>query len=220
VPRSELNRWWRIGAALAAPLIRLLLRVRIEGIERVPLGGPAVLAFNHVSVLDGPVLAVVTARRLRRPTRYLVAAEMFKRRLIGWILRRYGQISIRRGQGDSEAIDVAMRSLREGGLVGIAPEGRVGDDPERLQRMRSGVARIALPTEAPVVPVAIWGTQRRWPRTGLRLGRPLRPRVGISFGGPILPTGDVSDERDVEVLVGRVRERLEEQLDRARALAR
>ena len=71
---------------LASGLVRLLFRPRLRGIEHVPATGPAILAFNHVSFLDGPVLAIEVARALRRETRFLVAAEMFRKPLIGWIL--------------------------------------------------------------------------------------------------------------------------------------
>ena len=53
---GELNRWWRVGLPIVAPLVRLLFRLRVEGLEHIPLGGPAILVFNHVSTLDGPVL--------------------------------------------------------------------------------------------------------------------------------------------------------------------
>ena len=217
----ELNRWWRIGLPICAPILRLVLKVRVEGAERVPSRGPALLAFNHVSVLDGPTIAIETAKRLRRETRYLVAAEVFRTPMIGWILRRYEQIPIRRGEGDEHALDEAIETVRAGAMAAIAPEGRVNDDAEHgLQRIRSGAARIALPTGAPIVPVGIWGTQRRWSRAGLdwhRLWR--RPRVGLVFGPPILPTGEGGSEDDVDTLTDKLEERLQEQVARARELA-
>lgn len=220
MPDSELNRWWRAGVPLVAPFVRLLFRVRVEGTEHVPLRGPAILAFDHVSVLDGPVLAVVTARRIRRESRFLVAAEVFRFPLIGRILRAYDQIPIRRGEGDAAALDRAIAVVRSGAMAAIAPEGRVNDDPELgLQRVRSGVARIALPTGAPVIPVGIWGTHRRWPRTGLRWGRPWRPRVAIAFGSPILPVAEQTDPGEADSLTHRVRESLTHQVARAREMA-
>lgn len=217
---SELNRLWRVSVPFVSPLVRLLFRVRVEGTEHVPLRGPAILAFDHVSVLDGPVLAVETARRIRRKSRFLVAAEVFRIPAIGWILRVFDQIPIRRGEGDIGALDRAISEVRSGALAAIAPEGRVNEDPVAgLQRVRTGVARIALPTGAPVVPVGIWGTQTRWPRSGLRLGRPWRPRVGIAFGSPILPVGDGDDPAVIDSLTDRVQEGLERQLVRARELS-
>lgn len=217
---GELNPWWRAGIPIVTPIVRLLFRVRVEGLEHVPTRGPAVLAFNHVSVLDGPVIAIETAARLARETRFLVAAEQFRRPLVGRLLRRYDQIPIRRGEGDAGALDEAIATIQRGALAGVAPEGRVNDDgADSLQRLRRGLARIALPTGAPIVPVGIWGTQRRYPRSGMTLRRPWRPRLGLAFGPPLLPDGDVEAPDHVEALTDRVRAHLERQIDRARSLA-
>ena len=217
---TELNLWWRFGLPIFTPLLRLLLRVRVEGSEHVPSRGSAIVAFNHVSVLDGPVIAIETARRIRRETRFLVAAEVFRKPVIGWILRCYEQIPIRRGEADVDALDEAIDTVKKGALAAIAPEGRVNDDAETdLQRIRGGVARMALPTGAPIIPVGVWGTHRRWSRAGIHLHRPFRPRVGVAFGAPILPAGDVEDRSDIDSLTERLRERLVEQVARAKQLA-
>ncbi|HEX6131089.1 MAG TPA: lysophospholipid acyltransferase family protein [Actinomycetota bacterium] len=215
---GELNLWWRAGLALASPLVRLLFRVRVRGLEHVPSAGPAILAFNHVSALDGPVLAIAVGARLRRESRFLVATEFFGRPLHGAILRRFDQIPIRRGASDDGALEAAVRTVRRGALLAIAPEGTVNaDGATDLQRIRSGVARVALPTGAPIVPVGIWGTQRRWPRSGLRYDRPWRPRLALAFGPPLLPTGDAGEAADVDELTARLRAHLEEQVEAARA---
>lgn len=211
---------WRIGIPIVTPLVRLFFRVRVEGLEHVPAKGPAILAFNHVSLLDGPVLAIETAQRLRRASRFLVAAEFFRKPMAGWILRRSGQIPIRRGEADGTALDEAVATIRNGALAAVAPEGMINvDGAETLQRIRRGLARIALPTGAPIVPVGLWGTQRRWPRSGLKRSRPWRPRLGLAFGPPILPAMDAELLDDLDGLTDRVRVRLEEQVTRARALA-
>jgi 1-acyl-sn-glycerol-3-phosphate acyltransferase len=217
---GELNAWWRTGIPIVTPILRLLFRVRIEGLEHVPARGPAILAFNHVSVLDGPVLAIETARRLKRESRFLVAAEQFRRPLVGWILRRYEQIPIRRGEGDTSALDEAITTIRKGALAAVAPEGRVNDDGAlTLQRLRRGLARIALPTGAPIVPVGVWGTQHKYPRGGWTTRRPWRPKLGLAFGPPLLPEGDAETPSDVDALTDRLRTHLERQVERARSLA-
>jgi 1-acyl-sn-glycerol-3-phosphate acyltransferase len=220
VRRGELNRWWQFGLPFVVPLVRLVFRVRVRGLEHVPASGAAILASNHISFLDGPVLAIEVGWRLRRETRFLVAAEMFQKPFFGWILRRYEQIAIRRGEGDSGALDDAIATVKRGALAAIAPEGRVNEAPDAgLQRIRSGVARIALPTGAPVVPVGIWGTQERYPRGRLRFSRPLRPPMAIVFGAPMLPVGDASDPDDVQRFLDRLKDHLEEQVAAARRLA-
>jgi 1-acyl-sn-glycerol-3-phosphate acyltransferase len=218
VAGGELSRWWRIGLPIVAPLVRMMFRVRVLGAEHVPLSGPAILAFNHVSALDGPVLAIELARNIKRETRFLVAAEFFRRHGLGWILRRYDQIPVRRGQGDGSALDAALSAVKGGFVLAIAPEGTVNDDPTRLLRLRSGIARIALPTGVPVIPVGLWGTQQRWPKSGLTWRRPWRPPLAIVFGEPMLPAGDIDDEGDVEDFRDRLHANLLRQVERARAL--
>ena len=188
--------------------------------ERIPRTGPAILAANHVSALDGVVLAYLVARRRSRPTRYLVAVEFFDRRFHGFWLRTFKQIPIRRGMGDSGALDEAVATVRSGAVAGIFPEGTVNPDPggPRL-RGRTGVARIALAAGAPVIPVGIWGTQVRWPRTGLTFRRPLRPSVALTFGPPIEPKGDPSSLDDIQAFTTLVMTRIAEQVAAARNLA-
>jgi 1-acyl-sn-glycerol-3-phosphate acyltransferase len=219
VASGERNPWWRYGIPVVKPLLRLLFRVRVTGLEHVPAKGPTLLAFNHVSALDGPVLAIAFTARTGRPPRFLVAAEFFRRRFIGWVLRTFEQIPIHRGESDGAALDAALDALRAGSVIAIAPEGSVNTDPDHLQRIRSGVTRLALPTGAPIVPVGIWGTQTRWPRGGIRWVRPWRPTLAIAFGPPILPDGDVSSDEDIDMLRDRVRDRLEAQTAVARSAA-
>jgi 1-acyl-sn-glycerol-3-phosphate acyltransferase len=141
---------------------------------------------------------------------------VFGQRFFGWIVHSFHQIPIRRGEGDQSALHEAIETVSSGALAAIAPEGRVNPDVEAgLQRIRSGCARIALPTGAPVVPVGIWGTQVRWPKTGLTFRPPLRPPLAIVFGPAVHPRpGD-----DIETFSARLRDALEEQVRRARAMA-
>jgi 1-acyl-sn-glycerol-3-phosphate acyltransferase len=215
VPTTELTVWWRIGRGLLVPVMRALFRVRVEGAANVPREGGAILAFDHVSVLDGPCVAIATAWRCGRVTRFLVAAEVFDGRF-GPLMRACRQIPIRRGQNDAHALDEAVRMVLDGALAAIAPEGRVSVHPgAELQRIRSGVARIALQTGAPVVPVAIWGTQRRWPRAGPNLRLTGRPRLVIIYGEPLAPEGDASSPADIDAFLDRVRLALEAGVRRA-----
>lgn len=215
---DEFSLWWRVTIPLLMPIVRILFRVRAEGWEHVPRSGPVIIAFNHVSVLDGPALGLETVWRVRRRIRFLVAAELFDRPVIGFILRKYDQIPIARGRGDTSALDTAVATIREGAVTALAPEGRVDDHggTQGLQRMRRGIARIAVPTAAPIVPVGIWGTQARWPRGGRSYRRPWRPGLGLAYGTPIAPPGE--DERP-EAFLERLRVALDEQVTRARRLA-
>ena len=208
------------GIAVVGFFWRILFRTRIEGTEHIPSSGPAIVAANHVSGLDGVVLALVTGWRGRRTTKFLVAAEFFRKHWCGWALRLYRQIPLRRGQQDQGALDVAIETIRDGALAGIFPEGTVNAEPEAgLLRGRKGAARIALATEAPVVPVGIWGTQARWPKPGLHVRRPWRPVVAISYGEPIAPKGDPESTDDLQVFTDVMIDALTVQAERARELA-
>jgi len=218
--RGDLNGWWRFGIAVVGFFWHMLFRLRVEGADRVPSSGPAIVAGNHVSALDGVALALTTSSRSGRMTRFLVAAEFFRKLWYGWALRLYRQIPLRRGQRDQGALDVAIETIRGGALAGIFPEGTVNPEPGGgLMRGRKGVARIALATDAPVVPVGIWGSQTRWPRSGLHFRRPWRPVVAISYGEPIRPKGDQGSTADVQAFTNVIMEALAEQEVRAKELA-
>jgi 1-acyl-sn-glycerol-3-phosphate acyltransferase len=196
-----------------------MFRIRRAGVERIPRTGPAILAANHTSALDGIVLAYLVARRRSRPTRYLVASEFFERPFHGFWLHTFKQIPIRRGTGDSGALDEAVATVREGAITGIFPEGTVNPDPSGpMLRGRTGLARIALAAGAPVIPVGIWGTQARWPRTGLTFRRPFRPAVALAFGRPIEPDGDSSSLDDIQAFTELVMGRIAEEIAVARDL--
>jgi 1-acyl-sn-glycerol-3-phosphate acyltransferase len=179
---------WTVGVPVVRALMSIVFDIRVEGDRHVPRTGPAIIAPNHISVLDGPLLTVLTAHRRRRATRNLIAAEVF-RGPVGWLLRTTAQLPISRGTGDSGALDAAIEALRNGSMVGIFPEGRVNEDASGgLQRIRSGLTRIAFPAGAPVVPVGLWGTHAIWPRGGLdRTALRRRRPFAVVYGEPLLP---------------------------------
>jgi 1-acyl-sn-glycerol-3-phosphate acyltransferase len=219
--RGDLNGWWRFGIAVVGFVARLCFRIRVEGIEHVPATGPAIVAGNHLSALDGVALGLVVGRRRQRMTRFLAGAEFFSRPAFGWALRSYRQIPLRRGQGDVEALEEAVRTVRSGALAGIFPEGRVNPDPDKgLQRGRRGAARIALAADAPLVPVGIWGTHLRYPKEGLHFRRPWRPPLALAFGDPITVTGDASSAEDVQHTTDLLMDGIGRQVEAARRLTR
>ena len=208
-----MNWVWAIGAPLVRAIMSIVCRVRIEGIEHVPRTGPVIVAPNHVSVLDGPAVSAVVGTHRWRATRNLIAAEVFEG-VIGWILRQARQVPIRRGTGDTGALDDAIETIRDGSCVGVFPEGRVNEDPRAgPQRIRSGLTRIAMPTGASVVPVGIWGTHRVWPKEGLdRAALLRRETLAIVMGPGIQPHPDESP--------GEFRERYRDALETVVARAR
>jgi 1-acyl-sn-glycerol-3-phosphate acyltransferase len=144
---------------------RLLLRPGSSGAARIPRTGGAVLAFNHVGFLD----ALLVTQVLSRPTRFMVAAGVLRLPLIGWTLRASGAFGVRRGEGDREAVRVAIDAAAAGSLIGIFPEGglRHGGPLGELHR---GAALIALRAGVPLIPVAIGHGP-----AFVRVGEPLDP---------------------------------------------
>jgi putative phosphoserine phosphatase/1-acylglycerol-3-phosphate O-acyltransferase len=141
-------------------------RFDIQGMEGVPKVGGVILAANHRSYFDAIALALV-AGELNRPVRFLGKREMFDIGPVGWVLKAIGGIPVDRGSGSQAPLQSAEASLRAGEIVVILPEGTIprgeaAADP--VLHGHTGVARLAGSTGAPVVPVALWGTERVWPR--------------------------------------------------------
>jgi 1-acyl-sn-glycerol-3-phosphate acyltransferase len=214
--RVEDDWWWRFGLVTLGALTRAVFRLRFEGLDHVPDTGPGLLACNHVSVLDPIVVALGPSER-GRTVRFLAAEEFFHRPVVGWGLRRIRQIPIRRGARDWAALQEVAEVIRKGALAGIFPEGQLGEGP--LQQGRRGAARIALAGRVRVIPVAIWGTHRRWPRSGPKFSRPLQMPVATVFGPAIAPRGDPRDRDAVQALTDQIMDGVRRCLDRAKALA-
>ena len=154
--------------------------MRRLGREHIPHKGPVILPANHRSFLDPFVIGCLA----RRPVYYVAKKELFAHPVVGWLLNRLGAFPIDRGAGDQQAMDTARLILERGDCVVVFPEG-TRQRPGPLGSPRRGVGRLALQTGAPVVPVAVPGTEavrRGWRirphRVTLRCGEPLRlPRV-------------------------------------------
>lgn len=133
-------------------LLRRRYTMRVHGAEQVPASGPVIFAANHVGIIDGPLLAVLAPR----PVHALTKIEMFRGRL-GRFLRWTGQIPLDRDATDPGAVKMALRVLRDGGAIGIFPEGHRGAG--ELERFHRGAAYLAMVSGAPVVPVIMIGTR-------------------------------------------------------------
>jgi 1-acyl-sn-glycerol-3-phosphate acyltransferase len=151
--------YWVLKAVLT-PILRLLFPVRVEGIEHVPTDGPAILASNHLSFSDSVFLPLVLRRRLT----FVAKAEYFEQRKTAWLFRALGQIPIKRGGGPASlrALDSAAEVLQAGGLFGIYPEGTRSPDG-KLYKGHTGVARLAMGNNVPVLAVAMIGTREAQP---------------------------------------------------------
>ncbi len=148
-----------VARSVLLPPLRYGLRWTIEGSEHIPTHGPVILASNHVSYLDPLALAFVADRRGRR-VRYLAKKELFDVPVLGLLLRAARQIPVERGKADAaNALAAAVDALGRAECVAVFPEGTISEDLEPM-RGKSGTARLAQQSGAPVVPVGLWGTHR------------------------------------------------------------
>ena len=172
--------WWLMKYVFLGPLLRLLFRPKIEGLENVPADGPAILAANHQSFLDDLLLPLVVKGR---KVVFLAKADYFDKWYLRWFFKGANVIPVRRNNSSAAeaALKAAVDALQEGKLIGIFPEGTRSPDG-RLYRGKTGVARMSLEARVPVIPVAITGTfeampyDRKLPKPG---------RVEIRFGKPL-----------------------------------
>jgi 1-acyl-sn-glycerol-3-phosphate acyltransferase len=176
--------YWLFKYVFMGPLLTLLGRPKVEGLEYVPESGAVILASNHLAVADSFYLPLVVRRRIT----FLAKAEYFEGTgLSGWFKRWFftaaGQVPIDRTDAGSAqaALETASRLLDEGKLLGMYPEGTRSPDG-RLYKGKTGLARLALETGAPVIPVALIGTDSvnppgtvvwRFGKVTVRVGKPL-----------------------------------------------
>jgi 1-acyl-sn-glycerol-3-phosphate acyltransferase len=179
IPRQD-GTAWRFGYAslrvFARLVIPLVARLRTEGLENVPRSGPVILAVNHIHWTDIPMIAV----RVPRITHFMAKSELFRKPLLGGLIRMLGAFPVRRGEGDREAIRTAERLLAEGEVCVIFPEGHRSESGALIPA-HPGTGYVAVRTGAPVVAVGVQGTKRVF--KGLRYG-PFRPTATIRYSKP------------------------------------
>ena len=176
--------YWLLKYVLVGPWITLLNRPKVEGIENIPVDGPAILAGNHLSIADWLFTPLVAPRRIT----YLAKSEYFTSPGISGKLQKYffagsGQYPIDRSGADAaeSALNTARKLLSEDRLVELYPEGTRSPDG-RLYKGKTGMARLALETGVPVIPVAVVGTDKVI-QQGSRKWHPVK--VQVKFGKPI-----------------------------------
>ncbi|MFI5778922.1 lysophospholipid acyltransferase family protein [Nocardia sp. NPDC051570] len=183
------------------------LRVRIEGDTNIPAAGGAVLAADHVSYLD-PFAVLLGADAAGRRVRFLALQTLFEHRIYGPVVRELRQIPIRSGGGGA-AFRAAVDALRAGEIVGVFPEATIAQS-FTVQQLRTGAARLASAAGVPLIPMAVWGTQRLWTKDRRNIVQPMLP-ITVLIGEPLRATSEDAPEQ----LTERLRARMQELLDRA-----
>jgi 1-acyl-sn-glycerol-3-phosphate acyltransferase len=158
------------------PYCRIVFRLRAVGLENVPETGPVILAPNHFSAMDHWFVGIL----LRRRVRFMAKSQLFRGRVLEFILSHAGAFPVRRGKRDEEAMTTARVLLEQSAVLVIYIEGGRSRSGRLGDRARPGVGRLALETGAPVVPVAIRGSERarNWRRLEF-------PAVTVAYGAPL-----------------------------------
>ena len=174
--------WWRLAQVVILPLFTAFVTMRIRPESAIPQQGPFIVAPNHYSEID-PIVMGVAVWKLGRTPRFLAKASLFRIPVLGFYLRKTGQIPVERDAGGSSAIDAAHRLMESGQGVIVYPEGTLTREPDLWpMRGKSGAIRMALEANIPLYPAAHWGTQQLMPRYGKKITVRPRPRIEVIVG--------------------------------------
>ena len=205
-PLGEVNTdpvepWLRVVAGNVARLVRVLTKQRWAGSEHIPTRGPAIFAINHISNFDPLAFGHFLIWSGRYP-RFLAKDEIFETPLLGTVARRCGQIRVDRGTDRArEAVTAATLALSEDKTVSVYPEGTITADPQEWpMRPRAGVARIALASGAPVIPVGQWGANHVMPGKKLTVPRLFSRKTMLVKAGPPVELSDLHGRDDADAL--------------------
>ncbi|MGK5445711.1 lysophospholipid acyltransferase family protein [Micromonospora sp. URMC 105] len=184
--RRRLGFWRRFAVALVKPVMLVWTRRTWHGAEQLRRDGGIIIVPNHISHAD-PLVSAHFIYEAGRWPQYLGKASVFRVPVIGWILHRCRQIPVERGTADAvKSLDKLIAALDAGGAVVIYPEGTITREPELWpMKGKTGAARLALATGAPVIPMAMWGPEKLFDPRNNRFG--LRPRIPVTVvaGEPV-----------------------------------
>jgi 1-acyl-sn-glycerol-3-phosphate acyltransferase len=178
--QQRMTFWYLLGYSLSKALAKTFFNYRVIGAENMIEEGPCIIAANHCSYLDPPLVGVACQRAIH----YLARKSLLDVPILGPILPELNVIPVDQKNADRSALMGAIRVVREGGAVLIFPEGTRSPDG-RMQPAQPGIGMIASKTGAPVVPVRIFGSYEAMPK-----GRswPMRSQISVRIGVPIQPT--------------------------------
>jgi 1-acyl-sn-glycerol-3-phosphate acyltransferase len=176
----SLEPWYQVARLVAIPPAKLWFNWKFEDLDHIPRTGPAIVAANHISYLDPFANGYAVMKAGRRP-RFLAKAELFKIPMVGTVLRGAHQIPVDRGSGGPAPLVSARKAAEDGEVVVIYPEGTVTKNPDFLPMPgKTGAVRLSLMSGVPITPMASWGGQTVWQKSGkgsLKFGRPIWVKV-------------------------------------------
>lgn len=203
---------WAFVRAVLLVFLKVAFSWKFIGIERIPRRGPAIVAGNHIGYFDPLGHGLMVERRGRLP-RFLAKAELWKNPFLRWVMNGCRQIKVERGTGEGGPVDRAVQTLDQGGVVVFYPEATVTTNPDLTpMRGKTGVARVAIRSGAPVVPVAIWGSHWVKPKKRKAVHK-WRRLIMLKAGDPMTFGHLRGTEDDPEVLRD-VTEQIMAELDR------
>ncbi len=189
---KSMELYYRLQWFLLRTFSRSYFRFSIRGCEHIPSTGPIILAANHCSYLDPPLIGL----GIRRQIVYLAKKELFTVPVLNWWIRSLGAYPVARKKGDVKAVKTLIRLLRQGKAILIFPEGTRSFDGE-IQDFESGLAWLSIKTSVSVVPVYLDGTYRSLPRGGWF---PWPFKIWMNIGQPINPVASGFAETDPKTI--------------------
>lgn len=178
-PLISLSLYHLFKWSVVSPMLNLYFRGRTYGVKNVPQKGQLIVVANHASDFDPPIVSCC----VRRPVSYMAKEELFRVPLLGKAIRLYGAYPVKRGSADRSAIRAALSQLEAGWAVGVFLQGTRTPDA-RISEPKLGAALLAAKSQAPLLPVSLWGTQAIISK-GSKIPKPVP--VTVRIGEPILP---------------------------------
>jgi 1-acyl-sn-glycerol-3-phosphate acyltransferase len=182
------SRGWRLfSVIILRPGLRLLMKYRWRGKENIPRAGGVILAPNHLSYADWPAVALFSYVYGHRYPVFMIKSAVFEVKVLGPLMYKLGQLPVYRGRGDAGLVlKQAEQALRAGACVIVYPEGTASRDPDLWPMVgKTGAARLALTTGAPVIPIAHWGAQEVLPYGSKKPKLFPRKTVRMAAGPPV-----------------------------------
>ncbi|OPJ57200.1 lysophospholipid acyltransferase family protein [Alkalithermobacter paradoxus] len=160
--------FYEITRGILSPILKILYRIEVRGVEKVPLDEPLIFASNHKSLLDPVFIGIYMPRKVS----YMAKKELFSNKIFGYILKKLGVFPVDRSKTDVSTIKIALKILRSNGTLGIFPEGTRSKQKE-LGKAKAGTAMLAIKGKSKIVPVSIISNYKLFNKTIININDPL-----------------------------------------------